>query len=67
MTALFVTVFVQQWLSTKNHMPAVTGVVAALVCRWVFGSGRFLIPAMVAITAVLALGRRWMEGGEPNE
>lgn len=67
MTALFVTVFVQQWLSTKNHMPAVTGVVAALVCRWVFGSGRFLIPAMAAITAVLALGRRWMEGGEPDE
>ena len=67
MTALFVTVFVQQWLSTKNHMPAVTGVVAALVCRWVFGSERFLIPAMVAITAVLALGRRWMEGGEPDE
>ena len=67
MTALFVTVFVQQWLSTKNHMPAVTGVVAALVCRWVFGSERFLIPAMAAITAVLALGRRWMEGGAPNE
>lgn len=31
MTALFVTVFVEQWLSTKNHLPAIT--VVLLLCR----------------------------------
>ncbi|MDO4356583.1 MAG: AzlC family ABC transporter permease [Clostridia bacterium] len=64
MTALFVTVFVQQWLSTKNHIPAVTGVVAAVICLLVFGSDRFLIPSMVAITAVLTLGRKRIDRTE---
>ena len=55
LTALFVTVFVEQWLSTKDHIPAIIGLCASVVCLAVFGSGNFLIPAMVLITALLAL------------
>lgn len=55
LTALFVTVFVEQWKSTKDHVPAIVGVVASVACLFLFGADGFLIPAMVAITAALSL------------
>lgn len=58
LTALFLTVFVEQWLTTKNHLAAVVGVVASVLCLLLFGSDRFLIPAMVLIAAVLILLRK---------
>lgn len=66
LTALFVTIFVEQWLSTKNHMPAVIGVVSTVVCLWIFGRDIFLIPSMVVIALCLVLtqktGRREADG-----
>lgn len=55
LTALFVTVFVEQWLSTRDHIPALIGVFSSVLCLIFFGAGNFLIPAMVLITALLAL------------
>jgi len=57
LTALFLTVFVEQWLSTKNHLAAVTGVVASVVCLMMFGADNFLIPAMILITFALMMMR----------
>lgn len=61
MTALFVTVFVEQWLTTKNHLPAIAGLACAIVCLLFFGAENFLIPTMIAITIVLFLCRNVME------
>lgn len=58
LTALFVTVFVEQWKSTKNHVPAVTGVVVSVICLLIFGADNFLIPSMILITALLSFYRR---------
>ena len=58
LTALFVTVFVEQWLSTKDHAAALVGVAASVICLVIFGSGSFLIPSMVAITLALTLMRK---------
>jgi len=58
LTALFVTIFVEQWLSTKNHFPAVVGVAATAVCLLVFGRDVFLIPSMCLIAAILIMARR---------
>lgn len=55
LTALFVTVFVEQWKSTKDHLPAIIGVLASVLCLLVFGADSFLIPAMILITATLFL------------
>lgn len=55
LTALFVTIFTEQWLSTKSHFPAVTGAAATAVCLLVFGKDIFLIPSMVLIAAILIL------------
>lgn len=61
LTALFLTVFVEQWLSTKNHLAAITGVMASVLCLVMFGSDNFLIPTMILIICMLA-GMRNKEG-----
>lgn len=55
LTALFVTIFVEQWLSTKNHGPALIGMISTLACLLIFGSEVFLIPSMVLIATLLIL------------
>ena len=72
MTALFVTVFVEQWLSTKEHRPALIGLGATLLSLIVFGQDSFLVPAMILITGLLFAMRKPLEkqnkeGGNENE
>jgi len=55
LTALFVTVMVEQWLTAEDRVPALIGAVASLVCLLLFGSGDFLIPAMLLIALLLIL------------
>ena len=58
LTALFVTMFVEQWLSNKNHRPAVIGLAASILCLVIFGKDLFLIPSMVVIAALLVISRK---------
>ena len=58
MTALFVASFTEQWLTKKNHIPAVTGLVSTLICLLVFGTEFFLIPALLLMTLVLTILRK---------
>lgn len=62
LTALFVTMFVEQWLSNQNHFPAVSGVVLTLLCLLIFGKEVFLIPAMVLIALLLTVSRKAGKG-----
>lgn len=64
MTALFVVIFVEQWLNHKNHVPAILGVVTTLVCLFVFGSQYFIIPSMAAIAIELLIFRKKLEKAE---
>lgn len=64
MTALFVTVFVEQWISAKEHRPALIGLLSSFVCLLIFGSSNFLIPAMVCIILLLSVFRKVLEGRE---
>ena len=61
MTALFITVFVEQWKSTGNHYPAVIGVAVSIICLFLFGREHFLIPAMAGIGIALMAGKRIIE------
>ena len=67
MTALFVTIFVEQWLSEKEHRPALIGVGCTLLCLLIFGSESFLIPAMALILLSLVLLRTPIEKGEEKK
>ncbi len=62
MTALFVTVFIEQWLTVKEHRPALAGIGLSGLCLFVFGKDRFLIPAMISITGFLTAMRKQLEG-----
>ena len=53
LTALFVTVFVDQWLNSKKHFSAIVGVLASVACLIIFGKDSFLIPAMLIIALSL--------------
>lgn len=55
LTALFLTVFLEQWLTSKKHAPAIIGVAASVFCLVIFGSEKFLIPAMLIIALLLCL------------
>ena len=74
MTALFITIFVDQWRDNKEHIPAVLGVGVSVVCLLVFGPSNFLIPAMIVIAAALLFlkkpiekrGKMPLKGGDPS-
>ena len=57
LTALFVTVFCDQWVHSDSHFAAVSGVLVSVLCLFVFGADRFLIPTMILILAVLSIAR----------
>lgn len=58
LTALFVTMFVEQWLTHKNHLPAIIGVGSTVLCLLVFGKDIFLIPSMVLIAILLTISKK---------
>lgn len=66
LTALFVTVFTEQWLSAKDHTSAITGVLSSVLCLLLFGADRFLIPAMIVITLSLTVIKK-IRGGDVLE
>ena len=53
LTALFVSICTEQWLSSEKHIPALTGIFASVMCLVIFGADSFLIPAMIVITVML--------------
>ena len=58
LTALFVTMFVEQWLNHKNHLPAIIGVCATAACLVIFGRDIFLIPSMALIAVLLVVSKK---------
>ena len=58
LTALFVTIFVEQWLSVKDHKPAIIGIAATTLCLFLFGRDVFLIPSMVIIALLLTISKK---------
>ena len=65
LTALFVVIFLEQWLKDKDHTSSILGIVLSLLCLIAFGADDFMIPSMIAIAGVLTLLRKPLEkGGE---
>lgn len=53
MTAMFVVIFMEQWLKEIRHTSALVGIGLSLLCLLAFGAEKFIIPAMAAIMATL--------------
>ncbi len=58
MTALFIVIFVEQWMEKKNRFPAVAGVISSLICLLIFGKDSFILPSMIVIMIILLSNHR---------
>lgn len=61
MTAMFVVIFLEQWLKEKKHYTALIGVFASVICLLIFGADTFMIPTMVCILCLLTVFRKPIE------
>lgn len=64
MTALFVVVFTEQWMTARDRLPAVIGLGSSLVCLLLFGPQQFILPAMGMILLLLTALRGYTMAGE---
>jgi 4-azaleucine resistance transporter AzlC len=46
MTALFIVIMTEQWLSSREHLPAILGAATTAVCLVVFGADYFIVPSL---------------------
>ena len=61
LTALFVVIFINGWKEAKNRVPGIIGMVCSVISIMIFGTGNFIIPAMIMLLIVLTLGRGKLE------
>jgi len=59
LTALFVSIFTDQWMKKQDRISALIGIFSTIICLLVFGSENFLIPTMILITVVLTATKRF--------
>lgn len=64
MTAMFVVIFLEQWLKEKNHVSSCMGIGIAAVCLFFFGPDSFMLPTMLLILLFLTLLRKKLEPKE---
>ena len=57
MTAMFVVIFMEQWLNENSHLSSLIGLGISIGCLVVFGAENFIIPSMLMILGVLTLLR----------
>lgn len=63
MTAMFVVIFMEQWMKDKEHTGAILGIFLSVLCLIVFGADDFIIPSMIAILGTLTVLRKPLEKG----
>lgn len=63
LTALFITIFLEQWLTSKKHSPALIGLLVSIASLILFGADKFLIPAMLIIALLLCISKGDCENG----
>lgn len=55
MTALFIVVFVEQWKSSKSHLPQILGIISAILFLIILGPDNFLLPTLIVTISLLML------------
>ena len=58
MTALFLIIFIDQWEKAEKHTLALTGLGIGVICLLIFGENRFMLPALLIVSALLLLFKR---------
>lgn len=58
MTALFTVVFTEQWLGSKNHLPALVGLGSSIFFLMAVGPQGFMLPSLLTTVAFLIMAER---------
>lgn len=68
MTAMFIVIFLEQWLKEKHHFSAWAGMLSSIACLLIFGADNFMVPTMICILLILTIFRKPIEkkAGERN-
>lgn len=54
-TAFFVTVVVNQWREVDSHLPAIVGLLSAIVFFFAFGADNFILPALSMSVIIIVI------------
>lgn len=54
-TAMFIAIFMDDFVGRRQHLSAWIGIGASILCLWAFGSSQFIVPAMACILLSLYL------------
>ena len=66
MTAMFVVIFMDQWLKEDNHVSSLIGLGVSFICLLLFGPDSFMIPTMITIVILLTVLRRKLDA-QPSD
>ena len=58
MTALFVTIVIDQWKRSTQHFPAILGFASSIVFLLLVGAANFMLPTLVFTTVILTVSSR---------
>lgn len=64
LTALFVTILLDQMKEAASRLPAALAVVSSAVCLLVFGPDNFILPSLIITVAALTVLRRTIAPGK---
>lgn len=67
MTAMFVVIFLDQWLKEKKHYASCIGILVSFICLMIFGADNFMLPTMIAILILFTLLRNKSKSPEVYE
>jgi len=61
MTALFVVIFLEQWKTSKTHIPALIGFASGIFFLITFGPDNFLLPSLITTVILLSVLRPYIK------
>ena len=67
LTAMFVVIFLEQWLKEKHHISEWIGLASGLLCLMIFGADSFMVPTMICILVLLTVLRKPIEQMQAEE
>jgi len=67
MTALFVVIFLEQWKTSKTHLPALMGFACSIFFLLLLGPDKFLLPSLITTVLLLSLCKPFIEAQEGKQ
>ena len=67
LTAMFTTIFADNWLKEKDHTSSIAGLFISALCLLIFSADSFIIPSMVVILLFLTIYQKRQKGNRAQQ